>query len=111
MIVGRCRYGALTVPAQIGSDHGEMVGQRRCNQMPHCARLRMPVQEQERRPRASDPDTDDCLASLDELLGESLKHRRSFPARTDRRYSLHVRKRYPTTRIDGWTATVESYVC
>ena len=65
VVCGRRRLRAVAVAAQIGGYDREIAGQLRRDRVPHDVRLRMPVQEQQRRPRAAVPYTDRRLARVD----------------------------------------------
>ena len=50
--------GGVAVAAQVGADDGEALGEPRRDPVPHRVRLRIAVQQQERRPAAADPQLD-----------------------------------------------------
>ena len=69
--------GALAVAAQVGGDDGARGGQRRRDAVPDRVRLRMAVQQQQRRPRAADDARDlDAVADVDAARLEAGKESR-----------------------------------
>ncbi len=75
-LVIRCRGrpGRLPVPAQVGAHDRVVLGEERGYSMPRHVGPRVPVQEDHRRPRASDTHAKDGFTDVDTLLYESLEH-------------------------------------
>jgi hypothetical protein len=74
VILGRRRLRRVAVPAQVGADDRERVGEERRDTVPRGVRPRMPVEEDERRPRAPVPHAEHRLADVDPLELEPLEH-------------------------------------
>ena len=66
MVGCRRRLRALSVPAQVGGDHGEILGETRSDEIPHGVCLRVTVQEEKRQPTATVAHTDDGFARVHE---------------------------------------------
>ena len=73
---------ATAVPAQVGHDDGEVGRQRRGYPVPHHHRLRIPVQQEQRRPGAGpagvDPDTVEVDRAVVEAIEQVSHDRRSL---------------------------------
>ena len=65
---------AVTVTAQVAGDDGETLRQPRRDPVPHDVRLRIAVQQQQRRPRAADHGVNGGRAGVDILAVEALEH-------------------------------------
>ena len=75
VVVRSRRLRALAVSTQIHCHHRELAREAPRDQVPHHMRLRMPVQEEERRATPAVPDADGRLARVDALELESFEHR------------------------------------
>jgi hypothetical protein len=65
VVLGRHRLGRPAVAAQVGDDDRAVLGQRGRRGVPHRARLRIAVQEQQRRAAAGDAHVDRDLPRVD----------------------------------------------
>ncbi len=65
MVVGIGRLRAVAVAAEVGGDDGEVTRKPCGDLMPHHVRLRIAVQEKQRRPGATVPKADFCVAGVD----------------------------------------------
>jgi hypothetical protein len=74
MVGCRRRLRALSVPAQVGGDHGEILCETRRDEIPHGVCLRVTVQEEKRRPAATVAHTDGGLAGVEKRKLEALEH-------------------------------------
>jgi hypothetical protein len=70
----RRRPRRAAVAGQVGRDDREAVRQPRGGHSPHPMRLRIPVQQQQRRPAAADAGEDHSSLRVELLAGETLKH-------------------------------------
>ncbi|MNR41524.1 hypothetical protein D3C85_1599190 [compost metagenome] len=68
------RLAAVAVAAQVGGDHGEMLGQLFGDLVPDDVGLRVPVQQQQARPAAADAVGDIHTVDAALVFQESGKH-------------------------------------
>jgi len=81
-VVGRRgRLVARAIAAQVGHDHREVGGQGRSDLVPHDVRLRIAVQQQQRRPVARPAQVDARLAGVDVEGLEAVEHARASQKR------------------------------
>ena len=75
LVVGcRRRLRALSVPAQVGGDDGEVLCEARSDEVPHRVCLRVTVQEEKRRPASPVAHTNGGFTGVHPLELEPLEH-------------------------------------
>jgi hypothetical protein len=75
LVVGcRRRLRALSVPAQVGGDDGEVLCETRSDEVPHRVCLRVTVQEEKRRPAPPMAHADGGFAGVQKREVEALEH-------------------------------------
>ncbi|WP_256730357.1 hypothetical protein [Pseudomonas sp. ANT_H12B] len=68
------RFGAVAIAAQVGADHGEILGQARCDLVPGQVINRIAVHQQQGRTLATHDGDDLGSAGLGDGFGEILEH-------------------------------------
>jgi hypothetical protein len=74
MIGSRARFAASSVADQIGTDDGELLGQCRCNPVPHDVSLREAMQKQQRSATSFTTDENRCVVNAYCLCFKSAEH-------------------------------------
>ena len=77
------RFSTHAIPAKVGDDDGEVLRQFRCDAVPNQMRLRIAVQQQQRRATAADERVDIDAVGVNTSLGKFIEHDNLYSAVRD----------------------------